>query len=93
MKKMTINIKCLYFGGWSSSEIESFNVVRIDKKWKRAFNSEGKSEDLDTLYEYSDENLKIKKDYEKKKNEGWKILREAESIGKSMSKAKFEIKK
>ena len=84
-----INIKCLKYTGWSSSNIEEFIVVRIDKENKTVFNSDGIEEDWKDIYEYSPENLKIKENFENKNREGWNILKKSEEIGKTMKRCSF----
>lgn len=82
-----MDMACLYYDGWSSSGIKEIRIVRKTEAY--AFDEDGESYELERIYEYTKENLEIAKKAKEENNKGWKILRNSERIGKSMSKEKF----
>lgn len=83
-----INMKCIFYDGWSSSGIKEIEIVR--KTDYNAFDINGNSFDLKYLYEFSDDNKELVKQADKKNKKGWATLRESEKIAKSMKKIDFD---
>ncbi|MHA1685259.1 MAG: hypothetical protein ACTSYD_02500 [Candidatus Heimdallarchaeaceae archaeon] len=83
-KVWVTNVKAYYFSGFASSDVEEVTIVRVDFKWKKAYDEDGKEYELSDLYEVNEKNKKIKENYAEMQTRGWAILHAAERLARTM---------
>jgi len=92
-KIQIVNIKAFYFSGFASSDIEEVTIVRVDFRWKKAYDEDGKEYELSDLYEVNEKNKKIRENYAKMQTKGWAILHAAERLARTMKPLSKDVLK